>query len=213
MIKAVTHFAAAWGILSHVAVTAPTGAAAVLIGGCTLHSFAGMSSHGRRAARNVSSAQLAEDPTCAIVLLIIDEVSLVSAEFLGDLSTTLKRKRNDPSPFGGLAVLFCGDFYQLPPVPASASLLTPIAKQTYEHQQGPGDEQHGTERPAENSDSKGIRHECTTRTERGLDQSDFLPGEVSMLGVSAKCSASQERGPFLVDVLHHQVLVALLAGE
>ena len=116
VIKAVTHFAAAWGILSHVAVTAPTGAAAVLIGGCTLHSFAGMSSHGRRAARNVSSAQLAEDPTCAIVLLIIDEVSLVSAEFLGDLSTTLKRKRNDPSPFGGLAVLFCGDFYQLPPV-------------------------------------------------------------------------------------------------
>ena len=116
VIKAVTHFASAWGLLSHVAVTAPTGAAAVLIGGCTLHSFAGMNSHGKSAKRNVSSAQLAEDPTCAIVLLIIDEVSLVSADFLGDLNTTLKRKRNDPSPFGGLAVLFCGDFYQLPPV-------------------------------------------------------------------------------------------------
>ena len=32
--------------------------------------------------------------------------------------------------------LLCGDFYQLPPVPASASLLTPAQGQTYEHQQG-----------------------------------------------------------------------------
>jgi len=32
--------------------------------------------------------------------------------------------------------LLCGDFYQLPPVPASASLLAPTTKQTYEHQQG-----------------------------------------------------------------------------
>ena len=29
-----------------------------------------------------------------------------------------------------------GDFYQLPPVPQSASLLAPTKKQTYEHQQG-----------------------------------------------------------------------------
>ena len=34
------------------------------------------------------------------------------------------------------AKLLCGDFYQLPPVPASASLLAPTTKQTYEHQQG-----------------------------------------------------------------------------
>ena len=30
----------------------------------------------------------------------------------------------------------CGDFYQLPPVPASASLLAPHSGQSYEHQQG-----------------------------------------------------------------------------
>jgi hypothetical protein len=34
------------------------------------------------------------------------------------------------------AKLLCGDFYQLPPVPASASLLAPTTKKTYEHQQG-----------------------------------------------------------------------------
>ena len=32
--------------------------------------------------------------------------------------------------------LLCGDFYQLPPVPPSASLMAPTTKQTYEHQQG-----------------------------------------------------------------------------
>ena len=34
------------------------------------------------------------------------------------------------------AKLLCGDFYQLPPVPASASLLSPPSHQSYEHQQG-----------------------------------------------------------------------------
>ena len=39
--------------------------------------------------------------------------------------------------WGCMAVkLLCGDFYQLPPVPASASLLAAPTKQTYEHQQG-----------------------------------------------------------------------------
>ena len=30
----------------------------------------------------------------------------------------------------------CGDFYQLPPVPATASLLMSTPRQSYEHQQG-----------------------------------------------------------------------------
>jgi len=34
------------------------------------------------------------------------------------------------------AKILCGDFYQLPPVPASASLLAPGYGQSYEHQQG-----------------------------------------------------------------------------
>jgi len=34
------------------------------------------------------------------------------------------------------AKILCGDFYQLPPVPASSSLLAPVKGQTYEHMQG-----------------------------------------------------------------------------
>ena len=116
VIKAVTHFSSAWGLRAHVAITAPTGAAAVLIGGSTVHSFAGISAYVTKVKENVSTAQQADDPTASIVLLIVDEVSLVSAEFLGKLSSTLQGKRSNNSPFGGLSVLFCGDFYQLPPV-------------------------------------------------------------------------------------------------
>ena len=130
VIKAASHFASSWGLRPHVALTAPTGSAAVLIGGSTLHSFAGMRTHGKQSRANVSSAQLADDPTCAIVLLVIDEVSLVSAEFLGELSSALKLKRNSPLPFGGLAVLFCGDFYQLPPVSGLALYDTSDAATT-----------------------------------------------------------------------------------
>ena len=34
------------------------------------------------------------------------------------------------------ANILSGDFYQLPPVPASASLLAPPLRKSYEHQQG-----------------------------------------------------------------------------
>ena len=81
-----------------------------------MHSFAGINPCVTTPKENVSTAQQADDPTASIVLLIIDEVSLVSAEFLGKLSSTLQSKRNNKSPLGGMSVLFCGDFYQLPPV-------------------------------------------------------------------------------------------------
>ena len=34
------------------------------------------------------------------------------------------------------AIILCGDFYQLPPVPASASHWAPVERQSYEHFQG-----------------------------------------------------------------------------
>ena len=52
-----------------------------------------------------------------------------------DLQTTAYMKPQET--WGRMAAkLLCGDFYQLPPVPAAASLLAPTKGQTYEHQQG-----------------------------------------------------------------------------
>ena len=116
VIKAISYFASAWGLRRHVSITAPTGSAAILVDGCTLHSWAGIGIRGTLSKRNLSAAQLADDPVNCTVLLIIDEVSLVSAELMGLLSNTLKRKRNSNKPFGGLSVVFSGDMYQLKPV-------------------------------------------------------------------------------------------------
>ena len=116
VIKAISHFASTWGLRRHLAITAPTGSAAILVDGCTLHSWAGIGIRKASAKRNLSSAQLADDPVNSTVVLIIDEVSLVSAELLGRLSNTLQRKRNSNKPFGGLSVVFSGDMHQLKPV-------------------------------------------------------------------------------------------------
>jgi ATP-dependent exoDNAse (exonuclease V) alpha subunit len=49
-------------------------------------------------------------------LLIIDEVSMMTAELLDKLNELGKKIRKSTKPFGGIQVLLVGDFYQLPPV-------------------------------------------------------------------------------------------------
>ena len=49
-------------------------------------------------------------------LLIIDEVSMLTAELLDKLNQLAKKIRSNQKPFGGIQVMFVGDFYQLPPV-------------------------------------------------------------------------------------------------
>jgi hypothetical protein len=48
--------------------------------------------------------------------LFIDEISMISCEFLHTISVTLTRATGKTLPFGGLSVIFAGDLAQLPPV-------------------------------------------------------------------------------------------------
>jgi ATP-dependent DNA helicase PIF1 len=52
----------------------------------------------------------------AIDILIIDEVSMMSQKLFELLDLIGKACRKDPRPFGGIQVIFAGDFYQLPPI-------------------------------------------------------------------------------------------------
>lgn len=104
-----------------VAVTASTGAAAVNIGGCTLHSFAGVgvskSNHPDTLLQKVLHSQAREGwKMCQI--LIIDEISMVDALLFDALEYIARNIRGNELPFGGLQLICCGDFLQLPPVPA-----------------------------------------------------------------------------------------------
>jgi ATP-dependent DNA helicase PIF1 len=106
-----------------VAVTAPTGIAAVNVGGVTIHSFAGIGlGHGETEAiiGRVKRNQKACEKWSNAAALVIDEVSMLSAQLFELLDAIARAVRCKPSvPFGGLQLILCGDFCQLPPVALS----------------------------------------------------------------------------------------------
>ena len=96
-------------------VVAPTGVAALNIGGSTINSAF------RIGFDTFPVIQESNDPRFKkllkkLELLIIDEISMVRAPMLDAISETLKLHRNSQEPFGGIHVLACGDLFQLPPV-------------------------------------------------------------------------------------------------
>ncbi|PRP89664.1 DNA repair and recombination protein [Planoprotostelium fungivorum] len=98
-----------------VAVTAPTGIAAVNVGGVTIHRWSGIGVspsvdvQSKAAWRN---KQLWRDTD----VLIIDEISMVSGRLFDLLEGLGQKIRGVSSPFGGIQLVLCGDFLQLPPV-------------------------------------------------------------------------------------------------
>lgn len=101
-----------------VALTAPTGAAALQIGGTTLHSWAGIGrgngSTAELVARVCADIDACNRWVCA-TLLVIDEVSMLSARLMDALDAVGRAARGKPKEaFGGLQLLLCGDFCQLP---------------------------------------------------------------------------------------------------
>jgi ATP-dependent DNA helicase PIF1 len=100
-----------------VAVTATTGLAASHLNGSTIHAWSGLGIHDELPAgfvKNLSKARI--DTITSTDVLIIDEISMLH-DFRLDLVDQAARKvRTNSEPFGGIQVILCGDFFQLPPV-------------------------------------------------------------------------------------------------
>ncbi|XP_028448983.1 ATP-dependent DNA helicase PIF1 isoform X1 [Perca flavescens] len=98
--------------------TASTGVAACHIGGTTLHNFAGIGSGSAPLEQCIELAQrpgvLQHWTSCRH--LIIDEISMVEAQFFDKLEAVARSVRRSTAPFGGIQLIVCGDFLQLPPV-------------------------------------------------------------------------------------------------
>ena len=93
---------------------APTGIAALNIGGSTIHSIfrvpfgpcpepKEIDGYGGMLLKNLD-------------LLIIDEISMVRADLLDAISLSLQKHKKNDQPFGGIQVAAFGDLFQLPPV-------------------------------------------------------------------------------------------------
>lgn len=102
-----------------IAKTALTGVAALNIGGVTIHSWAGMGLAEEDLPGVISKARnnrRAIDRIRNTSVLFIDEVSMSSADLMNKIDGVLKSIRFNKKPFGGMQVIFSGDFLQLPPI-------------------------------------------------------------------------------------------------
>ena len=106
----------------NVCLTAMTGCAALLLENKakTLNSWAGIGIANKDNAEIISS--IVKNKTKRknwkkTDILIVDEVSMMSKRIFDLLDSIGKIIRNSERPFGGIQLVFTGDFYQLPPVP------------------------------------------------------------------------------------------------
>jgi ATP-dependent DNA helicase PIF1 len=94
-------------------ICAPTGIAALTIGGKTIHSLC------RFPPSWIVREEIKPFPKSLASkarLLIIDEISMVNANLLDSMNVFFKINRNNKSPFGGISVVMVGDLFQLPPI-------------------------------------------------------------------------------------------------
>lgn len=101
------------------AVTASTGIASTHINGSTIHSWSGVGIKQRMTAYDIDA--LEENQALykrwnETNVLIIDEISMLHASFIDMLDAVAKSVRRNELPFGGMQLVFSGDFFQLPPV-------------------------------------------------------------------------------------------------
>ena len=103
-------------------VTASTGIAAVNVGGTTLHAWAGVGLGAEPVEELVVRLRFQKKAKArwACDVLVIDEVSMLDADFFDKLNAIGKRLRQRQAAFGGIQLVLCGDFFQLPPVSAGA---------------------------------------------------------------------------------------------
>ncbi|MFA7308514.1 MAG: helix-turn-helix domain-containing protein [Patescibacteria group bacterium] len=111
------HWAREHGL--EVAITASTGIAATHIHGMTIHSWSGIGiksylSRGELA-KITGSDQVGKRIRRAHIL-VIDEISMLPATTLDLVERVCREARMNDQPFGGLQVIFVGDFFQLPPI-------------------------------------------------------------------------------------------------
>ena len=105
----------------NIQVCALTGCAAVLLE-CkakTLHSWAGIglgSGSVEQLTTKIMKNRFLKSNWKSVDILVVDEVSMMSQKLFELLDQIGKIVRKNSRPFGGIQLIFSGDFYQLPPV-------------------------------------------------------------------------------------------------
>jgi len=102
-----------------VAITASTGIASTHIGGMTIHAWSGIGVREKLSEWDVEmmlEKKYIWDRFHETKVLVIDEISMLSGSLLNSLDMLARAMKNPEKPFGGMQVVFVGDFFQLPPI-------------------------------------------------------------------------------------------------
>src|ERR1700723_2192851 len=117
VIKGLMHFFKSRNESHRFVVLAPTGTAAALLQGSTYHSFLGVPIDGQEALRNETNNTQVRTRLDGVEYLFLDEVSMVACDDNYKISSQLAKGLNEFGlPYGGINMIFAGDFAQLPPV-------------------------------------------------------------------------------------------------
>ncbi|MBP9757193.1 MAG: AAA family ATPase [Candidatus Pacebacteria bacterium] len=104
------------------AITASTGIAATHVGGMTIHAWTGIGVKRHLTEYDIdeitSRERLVKRAQAAHVL-IIDEISMIDSRTLGMAEQAIRALKHSQKPWGGMQIVFVGDFFQLPPVSAN----------------------------------------------------------------------------------------------
>ncbi|XP_011858135.1 PREDICTED: ATP-dependent DNA helicase PIF1-like [Vollenhovia emeryi] len=109
-------------------ICAPSGKAAFLIGGVTLHTAFALPINqyaGQMPELSADVANTIREKLFELKLLIIDEISMVGSTMFTRIDTRLRQIMGRDRSFGGVSVLMVGDLYQLPPVMDTAIYSCP----------------------------------------------------------------------------------------
>ncbi|MES2749345.1 MAG: helix-turn-helix domain-containing protein [Patescibacteria group bacterium] len=110
----------------HVAVTASTGIAATHIGGMTIHAWSGVGARDTINQYDLDQIMTREKVVKRMKkaqVLIIDEISMIDGTMLDMVDVITRTARGRGDAFGGLQVIFVGDFFQLPPVTKMGNMM------------------------------------------------------------------------------------------
>ena len=100
-------------------ITSLTGSSALLIGGTTIHSFSGIGVSKldeNRIIETISKRKYIKNRWKELKTLIIDEISMMTPRTLRLLNKLAQFIRKNTLPFGGIQMIFSGDFCQLSPI-------------------------------------------------------------------------------------------------
>jgi ATP-dependent DNA helicase PIF1 len=114
--------------------TASTGRAALNIGGQTIHSFSGAGigdQYPELYIKKVCGSRWYRKAWRRPKVLIIEEISMLGMEYFDLLDKMARAVRKTDLPFGGLQVVVCGDYLQLPPVNAKYVFHSQIYQQLF----------------------------------------------------------------------------------